>query len=170
MFSRKLTVRTRFVAGYLILGLLCTPLQIEGQESQKQKDQSTLAAISIDFPHGETRLVVNRSGEASLYYGALDRECVIKPGTFDIDKLYRRLRGRLHPNLPAEERPEPTAKYGMVHIHYKDKGEKYFLVYDGKFAERLFEKARKNLIGEAGLVGPPSRWPCLPLSKARRKS
>ena len=36
-----------------------------------EEERSSIESISIDFPHGETRLLVERNGEAFLYYGAL---------------------------------------------------------------------------------------------------
>lgn len=112
----------------------------------------SITVISMDFPHGETSLVVKRNGEAFLYYGGRPQGAVIKRGTFNIDRLYRQLRRRLHPVVAAEERPNPTAKYGMVTIFYKNKSEKSYLIYDRKFAESVFEKARNNLVGN-------KRWP-----------
>jgi hypothetical protein len=100
--------------------------------------------ISIDFPHGATRLLVKRDGSAYLFYGALPQHQEIKPNTFDIDDLFNDLQGKLNPVLPTENRPLGAA-VGMVQIRFQDGSEKDYLIYDGAFAEGLFEIARANI-------------------------
>ncbi len=110
---------------------------------------SSIESISIDFPHGETRLLVRRNGEALLFYGALPQHQTIRNGTFDIDELCKQLQPRLHENAPREERPNPASEYGMVQIRLKDKSEKTYLIFSEEdFAEQLFSKAKRNIIGQ----------------------
>ncbi len=116
-----------------------------------ETDAERASIIDMDFPHGETRLQIRRSGEGALYYGALPQHEVVKPGLFDIDELHKELRSRLNPNLPREEWPDPKAKAGMVNIRYGDGSRKSFLIYDGDFAEGVFKKARANVVGKRDL-------------------
>lgn len=112
-------------------------------------DSHVIESISIDFPHGETRLVVWKNGEAALFYGALPQHNVVKTGIFDVENLYKQLQLRLHRNGPREEWPNPTSTSGMVQIKFKDKGNKDYLIFDEKaFAEELFSKARLNFVGK----------------------
>jgi hypothetical protein len=48
----------------------------------------SLERISIDFPYGETRLIVQKDGAAFLAYGAIHQMRPHKKGTFDIDDIY----------------------------------------------------------------------------------
>ncbi len=107
----------------------------------------SVTSVSIDFPHGETRLLVQRGGEARLFYGALPQHRIVKKGTFDVDDVYRQLRSRLHDNVPREEWPDPKATAGMVTISFADKTKKDYLIFDGDFAQLLFEEAESNVIG-----------------------
>ena len=110
---------------------------------------SSIQSISIDFPHGETRLVVRRNGEALLFYGALPQHQKVKNSTFDIDALYKQLQTRLHDNVPREKWPNPKSKAGMVTINFDNKAKKDYLIFDEeKFAERLFSKAKMNIVGQ----------------------
>lgn len=110
---------------------------------------SSIERISIDFPHGETRLLVRRNGEALLFYGALAQHQKIKNSTFDVDELYKQLQTRLHDNVPREEWPNPKSKAGMVTINFNNKAKKDYLIFDEEeFAERLFNKAKKNIVGQ----------------------
>lgn len=115
-----------------------------------QNGARSMESISLDYPYGETRLLVQRSGESFLSYGALPQRQTIKNGTFDIDELYGQLRERLHENIPREKWPNPKSKAGMVKIRFKDKGEKDYLIFDEEaFTERLFAKARNNVVIQA---------------------
>jgi len=110
---------------------------------------SSIKSISIDFPHGETRLLVRRNGEAFLLYGALPQHQKVKNSTFDVDELYKQLQTRLHDNVPREKWPNPKSKAGMVTINFDNKVEKVYLIFDeAEFAERLFNKAKKNIVGQ----------------------
>ena len=110
---------------------------------------SSIQSISIDFPHGETGLLVRRNGEALLFYCALPQHQKVKNSTFDIDELYKQLQTRLHDNVPREEWPNPKSKAGMVTIDFDNKAKKDYLIFDEEeFAERLFNKAKKNIVGQ----------------------
>lgn len=114
------------------------------------KDSRVIESISIDFPHGGTRLVVWKSEEAALYYGALPQHDFVSTGVFDVEDLYKKLQPHLHSNVPREEWPNPSATAGMVQVKFKDKGKKNYLIFDEKaFAEELFSKARQNVVGES---------------------
>lgn len=101
--------------------------------------------ISIDFPHGETRLHVNNRGEASLYYGALPKALHVETGAFDIQKIYKDLRSRLEP-VVTNDKMKPGISYGMVTISFRDKKSVDYFITDREFAEELFQMARDNLI------------------------
>lgn len=103
--------------------------------------------ISIDFPHGETRLHVWKDGRAALYYGARPQRETIEVGTFDIKQLYEQIQPRLYPSIPRENWPNPNSIAGMVQIRVKGKGEKVYLIFDEhQFSENLFKKARSNIV------------------------
>ena len=83
-----------------------------------------------------------------MFYGALPEHQKVKNGTFDIDELYEQLKTRLHDNAPREEWSKPQSKAGMVTINVAGKAEKDYLIFDEEeFAEHLFNKARKNIVG-----------------------
>ncbi len=112
-----------------------------------KEEAGSIESISIDFPHGETRLLVQRNGDAFLFYGALPQRQRIKNGTFDIDELYDQLQGRLHDNVPREKWPNPRSRAGMVQIRFQGKYKRDYLIFDEEvFTDRLFSKARKNLV------------------------
>ena len=62
-----------------------------------------VTSMIMDFPHGETRLLVNRDGTAYLFYGALPQHEVVRPNTFELDELFSELQDKIHPNAPMEE-------------------------------------------------------------------
>ncbi|MBI3159520.1 MAG: hypothetical protein HYZ26_07985 [Chloroflexi bacterium] len=105
---------------------------------------SAVTAISLDFPHGETYLVVQREGVARLGYGALLGDPV-RGEAFNIDILFEQLQERIQPVEPAEDRPLGQL-YGMVTFYFEDETTQSYLIYDREFAETLFEVARQNLI------------------------
>jgi len=109
-------------------------------------DRNPIESISIDYPHGETRLLVERSGEAFLYYGALPSFQKVHSGTFDTEILYKQLETRLHDNVPREEWSNPRATAGMVIIAYQDQSEEDYLIFDEQYAEQLFKEARENVL------------------------
>jgi hypothetical protein len=112
------------------------------------KERNPIESISIDFPHGETRLLVERSGEAFLYYGALPSYQEVRSGTFDTEILYKQLETRLHDNVPREKWLNPKAIAGMVIIAYKDQSQEDYLIFDEEYAEQLFREARENILKE----------------------
>jgi hypothetical protein len=106
---------------------------------------SSIEMIIMDYPHGETRLYVERNGQARLSYGSHPQFQVVQAGTFKIDDLYQQLQPRLHDNVPREEWPDQKSVAGMITITYQDKTNKDYLIFDAKeFAEEIFNKARKN--------------------------
>jgi len=108
---------------------------------------SSIERLSIDYPNGETRLLVQRDGQAFLLYGALPQRRPVKEGTFDIDDLYASLQQRLHNAVPREQWPNPRSTFGTVHITLSDGKKKDCLIFDEEvFATQLFDKARKGLI------------------------
>ena len=112
-----------------------------------KEETGSIESISIDFPHGETRLLVQRNGDAFLFYGALPQHQRIKNGTFDIDELYKQLQGRLHDNVPREKWPNTRSRAGMVQIRFQGKYKRDYLIFDEEvFTDRLFSKARKNIV------------------------
>ncbi len=103
----------------------------------------------MDYPHGEYRIHVNRTGEAYLYYGAAPSAKIIKENTFSVDQLYNIFREHLHPNVPREEWPDPKAEAGMVTIKYADGKEVDYLIFDlPEITGRIFDTARENIEGE----------------------
>jgi hypothetical protein len=106
---------------------------------------NSVTSVSIDFPHGATRLLVKRDGRAYLFYGELPQHQEIEPGTFDIDDLFIDLQGKLNPVLPAENRPLGAA-VGMVQFRFQDGSQKDYLIYDADFAKSLFAMARANIL------------------------
>ena len=110
---------------------------------------SSLERLSIDFPNGESRLLVQRDGQAFLFYGALPQRQIVKKGTFDIDSLYEQLRERLHDNVPRENWPNPKSTFGMVQITFRGGKPKEYLIFDEEeFAAQLFDKVRKNIVDQ----------------------
>jgi len=113
------------------------------------KNNSSIERIVIDYPHGETRLHIWRSGEALLFYGARPQHQEIRSNTFDFEELYKQLKTRLHDNIPREEWPNPQSTAGMVTITLSDKSETDYLIFDEEeLADRLFSKAKKNIVDQ----------------------
>jgi len=100
-----------------------------------------VSSISLDFPYGELRLLVQRDGEAHLFYGALPSSPVLAAGTLDIDTLFAQVQPKLHPVVPTEEQP-----FGMVTISFTGGGSRDYLIYDGDFAATLLGAACRNRI------------------------
>lgn len=107
---------------------------------------NAVTSIVMDFPHGETRLLIRRDGETRLFYAALPESQIVKPGLFDIDEIADQLQSRLFEVVPAEERPLGQP-YGMVTLEFTDGSRQDYFIYDGAFAETLFQTARANIIG-----------------------
>jgi hypothetical protein len=114
------------------------------------KNDNSIERIIMDYPHGESRLLVERDGETLLFYGAGSSIKKVKDGTINIDELYKQLQERLHENIPRENWPDPASTAGMVTIQYKDNTEQDYLIFDEEeFAEGLFSKVRENVVGSA---------------------
>ena len=113
-----------------------------------EEERNPIESISIDFPHGETRLLVERSGEVFLFYGALPTYQEVRSGTFDTEILYKQMETRLHDNVPRDEWLNPRATAGMVIISYKDQSQEDYLIFDEQYAEQLFREARENILNE----------------------
>jgi len=112
-----------------------------------RKSDPSVDWITLDFPYGETRLHVERDGDARLFYGALPQSQGIDDDTFDIDTLYEELQTRIHEVVPAENRPL-NQPFGSVAFGYTDGSSEEYLIYDGDYAEGLFEIARGKIVGE----------------------
>jgi len=113
------------------------------------ENSPVIESISIDFPHGESRLAVWKNGEAGLFYGSRPQHEIVRAGGFNVHDLYKQLKPRLNPNVPREDWPDPGATAGMVQIKFKDREKSVFLIFNEKaFAEELFKKARQNIIGK----------------------
>jgi hypothetical protein len=103
----------------------------------------------MDYPHGEYRIHVNKTGEAYLYYGAAPSAKIIRKGTFSVGELYNLFRDYLHPNMPREDWPNPESQAGMITIKYTDGKEKVFLIFDmAEITGSIFDKAKENIEGE----------------------
>jgi hypothetical protein len=109
-------------------------------------DENSVELISLDFPHGGLRLLVQRDRDARLFYAALPTARIVRQGTFDIDELYQQLQPRLHENMPAENRPIEQP-YGVANLEFADGSERNYLIYDEAFAEALLKSACANIVG-----------------------
>lgn len=99
----------------------------------------------MDYPHGEQRIMVERSGKAFLYYGSRASFKTIKKNTFSIDKLYKVFKNNMHANVPREEWPNPKSKAGMITLVYKDGTDEDFLIFDmPEVTQKIFDKAKEN--------------------------
>jgi len=110
------------------------------------ESSDSIESLSMDFPHGETRLLVQRDGEAFLFYGALPSYQEIGRGTFDLDELYKQLKSHLRENVPRENWPDPKSKAGMVSISFKNKSKKDYLIFNEGLAKIIFDKAKGNIV------------------------
>jgi hypothetical protein len=108
--------------------------------------------ISLDFPHGELRLLVDRDGPSQLFYAAapLGREVIA--GTFEIDTLRGQLTSRLLPVSAAETRP-PGQVFGMVTLGFGGGDNEQYLIVDQAFAARLLTRACANLVDDRDAAG-----------------
>lgn len=129
---------------FTVLLLLLTAILLTGCAT----DTRALSHISLDFPHGSLRLLVQRHGESRLFYAAAPTARTIKPGTFDIDTLARQLTPRLHEITSSEARP-PQQPYGIVTLGFQDGTKKEYRFTDAAFAEDLLTTACANLETDA---------------------
>jgi hypothetical protein len=107
----------------------------------------TAESISLDFPYGETRLLVRRGGEARLFYAALPESLMLESDVFDFDELMGQLKPRLHDVVTGDlvaGRP-----FGIVTVNYRNRSSGDYFLYDGEFAEALFLTACLNLSSDA---------------------
>jgi hypothetical protein len=116
-----------------------------------RRDSNRVTHISLDFPHGELRLVLHRDDGARLTYGALPAFQAVKDGTFDIDRLYEQLQTRINPVVPSEEMPG-GGPAGMVSLNFADGSSSDHLIYDAAFAQELFTAACENLVLDGDFV------------------
>ena len=107
----------------------------------------SVALITLDFPHGELRLLIQRDGDTRLFYGELPTYRAVKNGTFDIDEIFKQLQTRLHDVVPAENRPIGQP-YGMVTLVFSDGSKQDYMIYDGVFVKELFKVACANIVAE----------------------
>jgi hypothetical protein len=106
-----------------------------------------VTSISLDFPHGEARVLVQRDNGARLFYAALPTSRAIQRGTFDIDEVYDQLQTRIYEVVPAEERPLGQP-YGMVTIWFRNGNSQDYLIYDEEYANTLLRRACSNRVEE----------------------
>ena len=103
----------------------------------------------MDYPHGESRIHVMRTGEAYLYYGAGAQAQIIRKNTFSVEGLHDIFKPYLHPNLPREKWPNPKSQAGMVTIRYINEKEEVYLIFDlQELTKEIFEKAKHNITGD----------------------
>jgi hypothetical protein len=111
-------------------------------------DAPSVTWLTLDFPHGGLRLVVQRDNETRWFYAALPTHRAVRDGTFDIDDLYQQLEPRLHEVVPTEDQPNPDQPYGMVTLAFGENSQQDYLIYDEAFALELFKTACANLVDQ----------------------
>jgi hypothetical protein len=124
----------------------------------------SVTSISLDFPHGGLRLLVQRDDEARLFYGALPASRSIPESTFDIDEIFDQLQPRLHKVVPAENRPLGQ-DYGIASIRFNDGSSKDYLIYDENYATDLFKKACQHSAAEENSSSSIFERECAALDK-----
>lgn len=132
-------MKWRFIALICIVGVLV----LAGCSTRAK----SVASISLDFPHGALRLLVQRDSDTRLFYGALPTSRVIPSDTFDIEELFTQLQSRLYEVVPAEERTLGQP-YGMATIDFSDGSSDDYLLYDGDYAGELFKRACQHGVDE----------------------
>jgi hypothetical protein len=132
-------MKSRFTLIRIIVGALML--------SGCNTDVRSVTWMTLDFPHGALRLVIQRDSDIRLFYGALPAYQAVKNGTFDIDEVFHQLQTRLHDVVPAENRPIGQP-YGMATLEFSDGSKQDYLIYDGVFAEELFKVACANIVVE----------------------
>jgi hypothetical protein len=132
-------MKSRFI---FILAVVCVWML-----SACNTDQNPVTRISLDFPHGGLRLLVQRDGDTRLFYGALPHSRIVKSGTFDVDELFQQLQPQLHDNSPGEN-PPSGQPFGIATLEFADGTEQDYLIYDEAFAEALFKTACANIVDE----------------------
>ncbi len=123
-------------------GVLCMLFGISVLTGCLPESQS-VERISLDFPYGETRLLVDRQGEARLFYGELPESLAVRDGVFSVDSLYAGLQPRIQKVVPLGQH------YGMVTLFLQDGASSEYFIFDRDFTEGLFFTACANLNDEA---------------------
>ncbi len=143
-WERDFSLRPRF--GLIVLGLTAV-LALAACQAETDRVES----VSLDFPYGESRLLVRREGNARLFYGALPQSLTVREGTFDINRLMTDLRPRLQEVVTGNRvagRP-----FGTASLTFEDGSARDYFLYDGAFAEGLFVTACRNV--STGEENPP---------------
>ena len=139
-----LPLKPRF--GIVVLGLTAV-VALAACQTETERVES----VSLDFPYGESRLVLRREGNARLFFAALPESLIVREGTFDIDRLMTDLRPRLQEVVTGDRvagRP-----FGTVSLTFEDGSPRDYFLYDGEFAEGLFVTACRN-VASGGEVSP----------------
>jgi hypothetical protein len=113
---------------------------------------SPVRRISLDFPHGELRLLVDRDGPSQLFYAAAPFGREVVAGTFDIDTLRGPLTSRLLPVTAAETHPVGQL-FGTVSLWFAPGKTDEYLIADQAFAEGLLQRACANLTPDTASSG-----------------
>jgi hypothetical protein len=111
-------------------------------------------SISIEYPTGQSVLIVDRDGRARLVQvgqitGGVaepNTEQAVRRGAIDIDWLYHNLMGKLVDTWDEDKRIDQ--RVGVVRIFFNDDTSGTFHIYDAEFAEEVFALARANLVDE----------------------
>lgn len=111
--------------------------------------QNDIDVFIMDYPHGENRIHVMRSGESYLYFGASPSAKTISKDTFSAEDLYETFKPYLHDNKPREEWPDRNSQSGMITVKFLNGEEKSFLIFDlNELTSAIFERAEKNVTGQ----------------------
>jgi hypothetical protein len=135
-WKELLTLKPCFVA--IVLGLTAV-LALAACQTRTERVES----VSLDFPYGESRLVIRREGSTRLFYAELPESLLVREGAFDIDRLMDDLRPRLQDVVTGDRvagRP-----FGTVSLTFEDGSARDYFLYDSAFAEGLFVTACRNI-------------------------
>jgi hypothetical protein len=124
----------------------------------------SVGKISLDFPHGELRLLVDRDGPSQLFYAAAAFGREVAAGVFDIDTLRTQLAPRLLPVTAADTRPAGQV-FGTVSLWFAPGKTDEYLIADQAFAEGLLQRACANLAPDTASSGPLVASACARLSR-----
>lgn len=113
---------------------------------------SPVSQISLEFPSGGLRLLVQRDEDPRLFYAALPFGQAIAGDTFVIDDLYTQLASRLHTveptgSLPAEQ------PYGTVTLAFSNGRTRAYLIVDQAFADDLLKRACEHRVDADDAAG-----------------
>lgn len=106
---------------------------------------SLVTQISLDFPSGGLRLLVQRDGDARLFYAALPFGQALAGDSFAIDDLYAQLGPRLHTVEPTDSLPA-VQPYGTVTLAFSNGRTQEYLIVDQAFAEDLLRSACEHRV------------------------